>query len=297
MIQYNKEYFNNNCYFFMKDNGDTISLYYSVADTIVESRKKDEKKQFEKKDANRVKKIVHKHLNKKTKSSKKDIDNDLDNIETDGELDELVDSDGTMLTSKVPMLQMAMHPKKTMDQTVVMARVSNDPVTRGYRVYWGESEDKDDNVVNEVDFSDAFGYQETKNKDYKTSKKILKKMGIDDDIELDERLKQLGKLKKAKVKRDKKDGKLMLKQRLAEKNTIEEEEKKRLIKMVEDILSKKKKTNSDVVKKKTSNDEMIDSSQSGLKKIIIKNLKSIKNLAEKEGISINQLISVLKSDE
>ncbi len=34
----------------MKENGDTISLYYSVADTLVESRKKVTKKDLYKKD-------------------------------------------------------------------------------------------------------------------------------------------------------------------------------------------------------------------------------------------------------
>ena len=45
------------------------------------------------------------------------------------------------------MLDLGMHPRKTMDQTVVMARTTNDPVTRGYRVYYGESEDKKENIV------------------------------------------------------------------------------------------------------------------------------------------------------
>ena len=44
MISYNKEYFKNNMYFFLKDRGDKISLYYSIADNLVESRKKMKKK-------------------------------------------------------------------------------------------------------------------------------------------------------------------------------------------------------------------------------------------------------------
>ena len=188
-----------------------------------------------------------------------------------------------------------MHPRKTTDQTIPMARVSNDPVTRGYRVYWGESEEKDENVVNEIDFSDAFGYEETKDKDYKSTKKTLKKMGIEDPTELEQRVKQLGKLKNAKVKKDK-DGKLKLKQRLTEKEKIEEAEKKLAIKMLEDILSKKKKDESDVVKKKKDSSDVIGG-ESSVKQIITKNLKSIKNLADKEGISIEQLVKILKTDE
>jgi hypothetical protein len=73
-----------------------------------------------------------------------------------------------------------------------MSRISNDPVTRGYRVYWGESEEKDENVVSEVDFSDAFGYEETKDKDFKETLGTLKKMGIDDP---EERIKRTRKIR------------------------------------------------------------------------------------------------------
>jgi hypothetical protein len=172
MINYNTEYFKNNLYFFLKERDEKISLYYSVAETLTESRKKDVKREFKKKDEKKIKNLVQKFLNSKQKISKKDIDKQLDNVE--GEIDELVDSDGTMLNSKVPFLNMTLHPRKTTDQTVAMSRVTNDPVTRGYRVYWGESEDEQDNVVSEVDYSDAFGYDETENKDYKETVKTLK---------------------------------------------------------------------------------------------------------------------------
>ena len=56
--------------------------------------------------------------------------------------------------------------------------------------------------------------------------------------------------------------------------------------MVEDILTKKSKDSSDVVKK----DE-------GVSKILKNNLKSIKKLAEREGISLKQLIKILQSGE
>jgi hypothetical protein len=172
---------------------------------------------------------------------------------------------------------MYLSPKKTMDQTVPMARVSNDPVTRGYRVYWGESEEKDDNVVSEVDYSDAFGYDETEDKDFKGTVNTLKKMGVENPVE---RAKQFGKLPKAK----KKNG--MLRQRLSEKDSIEEEQKKRMEKMVEDILTKRYQDDSEVVEK-----------ESGINKILMKNLQSIKKLAEKEGISVSQLIKMLKNNE
>ena len=40
MISYNTDYFGNNCYFYLRDGGDKISLYYSVGGTLKESRKK-----------------------------------------------------------------------------------------------------------------------------------------------------------------------------------------------------------------------------------------------------------------
>jgi len=280
MISYNKEYFKNNLYFFLKDRGDKISLYYSVADTLSESRKKDEKKEFNKKHEDKLKKIIYRFLNSGKKVTKKEIDKGLKDVEKSGEVDELIDTDGTFLNSKIPFLNMTLHPRKTTDQTVAMSRVTNDPVTRGYRVYWGESEEKDGKIVNEIDYSDAFGYEETKDKDFKDTVKTLKQMGSDN---AEERALEQG--KDPKLDKKKKKG-AFTRQRLSEKDTIEEQQRQQMIKMVEDILAKKSKDSSDVVGKDTS-----------VSKILMKNLQSIKKLAEREGISINQLIKALKSSE
>ena len=278
MINFNKEYFSNNYYFFLKDRGNTISLYYSVAETLTESRKNDKKMDFDKKYSKKVKDIVQDVLNSKEKIKEKDIEKKLKSVkQPKGEIDELVDSDGTMLSSRIPFLNLTLSPRKTMDQTVPMARVSNDPVTRGYRVYWGESKDEEDDVLSEIDYSDAFGYEETENKDFKETVNILKKMGVENPVE---RANQFGKLKNVKRRKGK------LKQRLTEKDTIEEEQKKKMIKMVEDILAKKSKDDSDVI----SNSDTVS-------KILVKNLQSIKKLAEKEGISLNKLINILKKGE
>ena len=275
MINYNTEYFKNNLYFFLKDRGEKISVYYSVAETLSESRKIDEKKEFKKKNEKKLKSSIYKLLNSKQKISKKQVDKELDNV--DGEIDELVDSDGTMLNSKIPNLNMTLHPRKTTDQTIAMSRVTNDPVTRGYRVYWGESEDEQENVVSETNYKGVFGWEETENKDYKDTVNTLKQMGVENPVE---RAKQFGKLPKAKRKNGK------LKQRLSEKETIEETQKRMAIKMVEDILTKKSKDDSDVVRKEES-----------VSKILKNNLKAIKKLAEREGINLTQLIKILKSGE
>ena len=282
MIKYNTEYFRNNCYFFLKDKGDKIDVYYSVADTLTESRKKDKKIVVDKKFEEKLKKAINKVLNSKEKVSKKEVD---------GELEELIDYDGTFLGSNIPFLNMTLTPHKTMDQTVSMARTTNDPVTRGYRVYWGEGEEKGKNIVNEIDYSEAFGYVETEDsKSYDEASKILKKMGIED--ERDDRLKKLGFSKKLdkSLAQEKKRGKCrncFTKRRLSEKEQIEEERKNKAVKMVEDILTKKKTDDKEISKKENS----------GVSKILLKNLKAIKKIAEKEGISVSQLIKVLKTDE
>lgn len=276
MINFNTEYFSNNYYFFLKDRGDKISLYYSVADTLTESRKKDEKIDFDKKDTKKIKDVMSKVLKSKKKVSKDDLTKTLKNVKSKTEIEEFVDEDGTMLTSKIPYINTALSPRKTMDQTVPMARVANDPVMRGYRVYYGEGEEKGDEIINEVDYSEAFGYVETENMDYDNTVKTLSKMGVENP---EERAKEFGKLPKQK----KHDGKL--KQRLSEKDTIEEQQKQQMTKMVEDILTKKSKDDSGVIK------------NNGISKILMKNLQSIKKIAEKEGISINMLIKSLKSNE
>jgi len=277
MIDFNTEYFSNNLYFFLKESKDKISLYYSVAETLTESRKNDDKIDFDKKDTKKVKNSIDNILKSKKKITKSGLKNHFDKIKGNGEIDELVGPDGTLNGSNIPILNKGLTPHKTMDQTVPMSRVSNDPVTRGYRVYWGESVDGEDNVVSETDLTDTFGWPEIKHMDYKNTVKTLKKMGATNPTK---RAKEFGKLPNEKVKNGK------LKQRLSEKETIEESQKQMMRKMVEDIIAKKSKNDSDVIGKESS-----------ISKILMKNLQAIKKLADKEGISITQLVKTLKSNE
>lgn len=223
-------------------------------------------------------------MSKKKKVSKKEIETELDNIE----IDEYVDSDGTLLSSRTPLYNMTLSPKKTMDQTIDNARTPG--LTFAYgggRRMYGENEGKKIDLIDEVDMSDAFGYDETKDKDFKTTLQIFKKMGIDDPKERLDRTKKFGKLPNQKVKKTQ-SGKKVLKQRLVEKEYLDEIRKQKMIKMVEDILTKKGNDH-DIMEK--------ESDTSGLSKIINKNLESIKKLAKKEGISINKLINILKKNE
>lgn len=267
MNTFRKEYFNDSYYFLIEGVGEDYTLSYSTYNIISETKKEESKKHFKKNNLKKVEDKVQNLLKRKNKLTKQEID-------------ELVDEDGTFNSSRIPILNKWLTPKKTMDQTVVASRISNDPVTRGYRVYYGESENKDGDVIDENDLSDAFGFKETKEKDFKETVKTFKKMGIEDPTERVDRAKQLGKIQGVKRKKGK------LKQRLTEKE-IEEEKKNLMTKMVEDIVTKKNsKSNGDVIEKEDS-----------LSKILIKNLESIKKLAEKEGISLNKLINVLKKGE
>jgi hypothetical protein len=270
MNNFKREYFNDYYYFLIEGDGEDFTLSYSVYSVITES-KKNNKKKFKKENLKKVEDRVKKITKKNEKLSKK-------------ELDELIDYDGTFLSSKIPYYNKYLSPTKTMDQTVVASRISNDPVTRGYRVYYGEGIEKENNVIDEENMSDAFGFEETKYKDFNDTIKTFKKMGIEDPIERIERAKQLGKLRNQKVRKTK-SGKKVLKQRLTEKE-IEEEKKNLMVKMVEDILTSKNKDDNDIIDKTDS-----------LSKEIVKNLENIKKLAQKEGISLNKLINILKKSE
>lgn len=283
MIELGKEYFFNPYYFFLTEKSDRISLYYSVGTTLNESKKKDDKIDFDKKDVGSVKKTITKVLRDKKAKTKDQIKKYFEPIERKGEIEELIDADGTFKSSKIPKLDAAMTPRKTTDQTVVMARSSLNPVTRGYRKYYGESVEKED-VVSEVDFSDAFGYEETKDMDGKnTYKYYVKKLDMEPD-EAKERTKQQG--KDPSGKRTKKaPKKIRQKPGFIDRMTLSEIEKQKMIKMVEDLLMKGK-----------GNDHEITEKEKPISKIVKKNIESLKKIADREGITLNQLVKMLKSE-
>jgi len=284
MVDINKEYFLKPYYFYLTEKENKICLYYSIADTLTESRKKDEKIEFDKKDINKVKKGIVNILKGKKIKTKQQIKKYFDPISYDKvEMDEFIDYDGSLNNSNVPILDMSMTPRKTTDQTVVMARMTNNPVTRGYRKYYGESKE-DDSVVSEVDYSDAFGYDETKDLDgKKTFKYLVKKMGMNPD-DAKNRTQQFG--KDPYGKRTKKTPKkIRLKKGFIDRMTLSEIERSKMIKMVEDILLNKKKKESDISEKEVK-----------ISKIIQKNINALKKMADKEGLTINQLVKMLKSE-
>jgi hypothetical protein len=290
---YRKEYYKHPYYFFLKEGKETITLYFSVQNTLSEARKKDEKISFNKKDKKYVEKELTKIFQEKKAKSTEDVKKKLEKVKS--EIEELVDYDGTFLSSKVPILNPKLAPKGTIDQEVVQNRQTNNPVTRGYRVYWGESEDEEGNVVSEVDLSDTFGGPETMGLNGpETFEKFFKDFELPAE-EAAERTRQQGKEPdprehKKKLKRVpksiKKKKNYIDTLTLVERRKLEEERKEKMRKMVEDMVLGKK-----------SNDKEVNKKNSAMSKLLTKNLESIKKIAEKEGISVSELIKILKKGE
>ena len=273
MIATDNEFYSSPYYFLLRDKGDKYSLYFSVEGNLTEARKKDEVIHFEKSKGEKVKK----HLKKIAKEKKI---KDTKTLKTD--LEELVNADGAMSNSAIPILDPKLHPRKTMDQTVSAARITNDPISRGYRTYYGESEMK------EIDMSGAFGYEETENMDGpETYEYLIKNMGMEPE-DAKERTKQKGqdptgkKDKKSKYYKDK---------NFITRATLSEIQKQKAIKMVEDLLTKKNSDNSEVGKK--VNADSIEE----LPLLIKRNLKSLLNNVEKHGFSKEDIIKLIKKGE
>lgn len=289
-MEFRKEYFFKPYYFYLTEGNEEISLYFSHSDTLTESRKKDEMIKFDKKNKSEVEKEIKKIVKNKKEKSTKEIKDTLQKKKS--ELDELVDSNGSFKDSSIPILNPKLSPRGTTDQEVVQNMQPGNPLWRGYRVYWGESEDKDGDVVSEIDLSGSFGREETEDLDGpETFKTYVKELGMSVDDAKD-RTKQQGKIPDEKEhkkklrnvpKKIKNDPNYIDTITLVEKRKIEEERKNKMLQMVEDILLKGKES-----------DKGINNKNSNVSSLITKNLMSLKKLAKKEGISINDLIKILK---
>jgi hypothetical protein len=276
MITTDAEFYSSPYYFLLRDKGNKYSLYYSVEENLTEARKKDEVIHFEKskgdKVKNHLKKVAKEKKIKTTKGLKKD-------------LEELVNLDGALSNSKIPILDPRLHPHKTMDQTVAAARITNDPISRGYRTYYGESVEE----VSEIDMSGAFGYEETEDMDgAQTYKYLVKKMGMEPD-EAKDRTKQQG--KDPSGKKDKKS-KYYHDKNFITRATLSEIQKQKMIKVVEDILMGKKNSDNSEVGKKDMGKDINE-----LPLLIRKNLKSLLKHAESNGVSKEELIKMIKKGE
>ena len=193
-------------------------------------------------------------------NSKKDFKDALSKMQ--GELDELIDFDGTMVSSKIPILDPQVSPKKTMDQTVASTRQTQDPLTRGYRVYYGES------LNREIDMSKAFGWDETQDTfDFEKVVSSLEDLLGDKDDAID-RAEEFG------YQEDKDE--IILKEK---KYSIDE-----VNKMVEDLIIQK------------SDDDKELNLDNPINDIIKRNIKSLMNLARIENISVDKLVQMIKNE-
>lgn len=294
MLNLNEEYFMEPYYFFLKDKGNKVAVYYSVSNTLAESRKQDDVIEVDKEVFEAIQELISKILKSGKKISKEQIHKLIDSKskkkETDGEIEELVDPDGSIISSSIPILNQRNLAKKTMDQTVRMTKSNQFPFIR---IYYGESEEKNNKVVSEVDQSESFGFEETEEAPtYDVANKILKQMNVEDPIERDERLKRLGfdRNLDRQLKQEKKRGKCkncFTKRRLAEL------EKEKMEQMLDEILISKKSKDKDMVKK-SKEDSKTDTP---VYKILMRNIEAVKRLADKEGIDIEKLVKKLKQGE
>lgn len=273
MIQVDKEFYSSPYYFLLRDKGNKYSLYFSVEETLTEARKKDDVIDFKKEKGGDVKKYLNKTIKNKKIKDKKTIKKDLE---------ELVNSDGAISNSKIPILDPRLHPKKTMDQTVAAASITNNPITRGHRTYYGESIDE----ISETDLSGTFGGRETQYLDGKETYEYYK-----DELEMEpeeakDRTKQQG--KDPSGKKDE-NSEYFEDSNFIAKLTLSEIQKQKMIKVVEDILTKKQKDDLDITKKTKNAEDMPF--------LIRKNLKSLLNQCDKYNISKKELINLIKGEQ
>lgn len=232
MIRRDTEYFEDSYYFFLKEKENKISLYYSYSNTLSEARKKDKQLDFDKKNKNLVKKKIKSILDKKNHKNTDELDKDLKKFKNKIETNEFVDSDGTWLTSRIPIIDPEVSSLNTTDVGVTQRHITNDPVTRGYRVYYGESE------IKETDFSDAFGYEETRDMNGKeTFKYFQEKLGVD-PIEAAERTRKFG--KDPFGKRAKKTPKRLKGKGFIDRMTLSETQRYEMIRLIESIIKNNK---------------------------------------------------------
>ena len=74
MINLDKEYFDYPYYFFLRNKGNKLHLYYNVSETLTEARKKDEMMEFDKDEAEIVKKHIQGILKNKKLNNNHDED-------------------------------------------------------------------------------------------------------------------------------------------------------------------------------------------------------------------------------
>ena len=243
--------------------------YFEFFKTIkkIEKAEKTEKSEKGEKVKKHLKKVAKEKKIKTTKGLKKD-------------LEELVNLDGALSNSKIPILDPKLHPQKTMDQTVRATRTPKPPYTGTYRVYYGESTEEEP-TIQEVDYSDAYGYEETEDLDGKETFDYLKNKMEMEPEEAYNRTKQFG--KDPSGKRDK-NSKYYKDKNFITKATLSEIDKQRVRKMIEDIMSKK-----------TDDHELSQKTEASA--LLKRNIKALRKMSDKEGLSLRDLLTLIKNEQ
>jgi len=210
---------------------------------------------------------THEIFKSKTKKDKKDSKEE--------EVTELIDDDGTWTSSSIPIL----NPASTMqgitftDKIVGMSRNPRDPLLRGWYGYYGESE------IKEVDMEDAFGFEATMFMDYNdTVKHYQKKLGLSKEDAIERAIQQGKKpnLHKRAPKKIKNKKNFVDRLILKEKGIDENED------IIEDI----------VLSSKNDDEKNIEITDT-----LKKNVTSLRNMAKKQGVSLNHLIKLIKDEQ
>ena len=189
------------------------------------------------------------------------------------EVTELVDADGTWLSSNTPILDPASTGigTKTMDQIIPAARNPRDQLMRrGY----GEGRVKENNMIK------AYGYKATMNMDAKETLDYFKVELEMDDESAEHRVEdEFGK----SPERDKKS-KFKNKKGFAGRPILKEKESEDI---AEDVL----------VDKETNDQENIKKRVLDINPLLVRYIKSIKKMAKENGITVRELIMMLKDEQ
>tara|TARA_B110000285_G_scaffold27154_1_gene26633 strand:+ start:255 stop:1085 length:831 start_codon:yes stop_codon:yes gene_type:complete len=202
------------------------------------------------------------------------LDDELEPIDdTDvEEVNELIDFDGSMVSSKIP-------PGTDGNKTIGARKTTDDKVkatsqagvwTGGghyFKRYYGESVEE----IGEHDMSEVLGFEDTEFKNAEETIKYFETEHDMDEIEAAERAESMGKTKNLDDNGQ---------QRLTEKEKLKKVSEEKARNMIEVILSNR------------DEDMDIKSSKSTL---LDTKIKQLLRLADTEGLSIDQLISKIKS--
>jgi hypothetical protein len=202
------------------------------------------------------------------------LDDELEPIDdTDvEEVNELIDFDGSMVSSKIP-------PGTDGNRTIGARKTTDDKVkatsqagvwTGGghyFKRYYGESVEE----IGEHDMSEVLGFEDTEFKNAEETIKYFESEHDMDEIEAVERAESMGKTKNLDDNGQ---------QRLTEKEKLKKVSEEKARNMIELILSNR------------DEDMGIKSSKSTL---LDTKIKQLLRLADTEGLSIDQLISKIKS--